>query len=127
MKRLRQGAALQLRMLPAAEMPKAPLEKELVDSIRLVAHRMGMITWSGRIFVHGHKPPYLPILGPGTPDILGIFRDGRLWGVEAKRDSSSKERDTQKLWRLTNPGVLVCVARTVEEAVAFWKEKGTKP
>ena len=114
----------QLRLLKAADMPRRPLEKELVNAIRLVAHRMGLVTWSGRIYIFNHKPPYLPVLGDGTPDVLGVFRDGRMFGIEAKRDSGSKERESQCLWAAKHPSVKVATVRSVEEAVAFWKEHG---
>lgn len=121
MTRLRQGKGPQLRLLKSSEMPKPPLEKHLIDAIREVAKRMGLDTWSGRIFVHGHKPPFLPVLGPGTPDILGVFRTGLFWGLEGKRDDKSLERESQLIWRARYPQVLVETVRTVDEAVEFWK------
>jgi hypothetical protein len=119
--KLRQPARGQLRLLRKAEMPKAPLERELVDAIRALAHKMGLIQWSGRIFVLRGKPPYLPILGPGTPDVLILARDGRLLGIEAKRDESSQERQSQVLWRAQFPTVKVAVVRSTVEAYDFLK------
>lgn len=99
----------------------APLEKHLVDAIRHAFKRMGLVTWSGRIWVRGHRPPYLPVLGPGTPDILGVTRQGRLFGVEAKRDDASHDRPSQEAWRAYAAATRIAVVtvRSVGEAVAF--------
>ena len=112
----------QLRLVRKADMPKAPLEKHLVDAIRQLAHKMGLIQWSGRIAVWGHQPPFLPVFGAGTPDVLGVFRDGRMWGLEAKRGPNSKERESQLVWAAAHPYVLVETVRTVEDAHLFFVE-----
>ena len=112
----------QLRLVRKADMPRAPLEKHLVDAIRQLAPKMGLIQWSGRIAVWGHQPPFLPVFGAGTPDVLGVFRDGRMWGLEAKRGPNSKERETQLVWAAAHPYVLVETVRTVEEAHLFFVE-----
>jgi hypothetical protein len=122
--RLRQSKTKgQLRLLPAASMPRAPLEAALVDAIKVVAHRMGFDVFSGRMRIFGHRPPYLPVLGPGTPDLLLVHRDGRLLGIEAKRDASQELRQSQKLWQAMHPAILVLETRSVEEAAEWLRGK----
>jgi hypothetical protein len=134
LKRLRQpkGRMVQLRMLPEAEMPRAlvaPLEEDLVNRTRAVLGKLGYLTWSGRIRIFDRPLdgsrgiPFIPSLEPGCPDILGVMPDctGRLFGVEAKRDLSEKERASQIAWheKARYWGVLVVTARTVQEVVDF--------
>lgn len=136
----------QLSFLPASEMPLPPLEKDLVVSVRAALEKLGYLTWSGRVAVYEriaalanartlketHKgtegseyaaPPFLPSLGPGTPDILGVFpeRRGRLFGLECKRARSDKERAAQLRWheQARFYGVPVATVRSVEEAIEF--------
>ena len=78
-----------------------------------------------RVILHdvGAGPPFLPSLGPGTPDILGIFpeRQGRLFGLECKRARSDKERVAQLRWheRARFYGIPVATVRSIEEAIEF--------
>jgi hypothetical protein len=107
-------------MLPKSEMPVAPLEAELVDAIREALTRLGILNWSGRIRVFGHKTPYLPVLGKGTPDILYV-RAGRLGGLEAKRDDDKNLNPHQVAWhRLAKAHrIRVTKVASVEEAIRF--------
>ena len=128
----------QLRMFAECEMPRelvAPLEKDLVERIRAVLGKMGYHTWSGRIAIYDVSeearqeraargwPPFLPALGAGCPDILGIFPDqhGRLFGLECKRADGDKERAAQKAWKELADywGIPTATVRSVEEAVSF--------
>ena len=84
---IRQPPRGQLRLLKKADMPRPELERELVDAIRTLIHAMGLVHWTGRMFISNHHPPYLPVLGPGTPDLLVLSRKGVLLGIEAKRDA----------------------------------------
>lgn len=126
MTRLRLGAdEVQARLLPRSKMPKAPLEKTLVHDIRRTLAGLGVWTESGRVAVFGQRGVrYLPVFGPGTPDVLCWTSTGRMFGVEVKRDDRSRERDTQRQWReLAHArGVVVRVCRTVREAVEAWQE-----
>lgn len=138
LKRLKQpsGVGAQLRMLPAAEMPpsaasvRGPLERDLVDDIRAALGRLGHKTWSGRVAIFsceacGARPsvPFIPALGTGCPDILGVTsgRAGRLFAIECKRDASEKERASQRAWREEAAywGIACAVIRSVSEAVEF--------
>ena len=131
-------AGSQLRMFPAAEMPPeliAPLEKDLVENTRRALKKLGYHTWSGRTAIFDPTPEaraariakgwplFFPALEPGTPDIVGIMPDrkGRLFGLEAKRDLSEKERASQKKWRENAAywGVICTTVRTVDEAIEF--------
>jgi hypothetical protein len=120
---LRQNKARgQLRLLPKTTMPRASLEADLVIAIRKAIAAFGLVHWTGRMFVSNHHPPYLPVLGPGTPDILVLSRKGVLLGIECKRDASSKLSESQKVWQARYPTVKVAEVRTVEEAAQFLKE-----
>ena len=121
MTRLRQGKGPQLRLIRSAEMPKAPLEKGLIQAIRDGLSRMGITNWSGRIFVHNHKPPYLPTLGAGTPDVIGVLPSGKMFGIEGKRGEADKPSDVQLWWHACAraTGVQVYVARDVEGALRW--------
>ena len=124
--RLRQGrSAGQLRLLPKASMPAAPLERELVDRIRAGLTKLGLLNWSGRLWIRGGHPPYMPILGSGTPDILFVTRDGRLRGIEAKRTASDDLRATQELWRevAARSGVVVLRTHDCAEALRWALEQ----
>lgn len=128
----------QLRMFAASEMPPeliAPLEKDTVDRTRKILGKLGYKTWSGRVAIYDPSPaarlarlekgwpPFLPALEPGCPDILGVMpdRQGRLFGLEFKRDLSEKERASQLRWRemATYWGILCETVRSVDEAVSF--------
>lgn len=130
----------QLRMYAQEVMPTSsvhgPLEKDLVREIRDVLERMGYKTWSGRIRIFGRPldgsegPPFIPILGPGTPDILGVFpplspAHGRMFGLEAKRDFSEEERASQQRWRTMAAAwrIGVEVVHSVEHAVEWVEER----
>ena len=140
MKRLKQpeGPGAQLRMLPATEMPGellAPLEKNAVDAARAALEKLGYLTWSGRAAIYDPSaeareerlargwPLFLPVLGPGTPDVLGVFPGGggRLFGLEFKRTLSDKERLSQRKWhaRARAWGIPVATVRSAGEAIAF--------
>ena len=113
----------------------APLEKDLVKNTRAALKKLGYLTWSGRTAIFDPTPEaraariakgwplFFPALEPGTPDILGIMPDrkGRLFGLEAKRDLSEKERASQKKWRemADHWGVISTTFRTVQEAIEF--------
>ncbi len=103
-------------------MPRPELERELVDAIRTLIHAMGLVHWTGRMFISNHHPPYLPVLGPGTPDLLVLSRKGVLLGIEAKRDASSKLSESQKVWQARYPTVKVAEIRTAEEAAQFLRD-----
>lgn len=126
MSRLRLGASeVQARLLPKASMPKPALEKDLVYAIRAAFDKLGIWNESGRIAVFGRgKVRYLPVLGPGTPDLLCWTSTGRMFGIEAKRDTDSKERDSQREWREAARvrGVIVRTCRSVREAFDAWEE-----
>jgi len=128
----------QLRMFAESEMPRelvVPLEKDLVDRIRTVLEKLGCKMWSGRVAIYDVSeeareeraargwPPFLPALGTGCPDILGIFPDrrGRFFGLECKRADGDKERAAQKAWRQLADywGIPTATVRSVEEAVSF--------
>lgn len=88
-----QGRLYSLKMSPRP----AP-EKDLVNAIRRGLTKMGVLNWSGRIHVRNHRPPYLPILGPGTPDILWLA-GGKFGGIEVKRgDVKAKPDPAQWSW-----------------------------
>lgn len=136
--RLRQPKARgeQLRLLPASEMPLdvVSLERDLVDRLRAALAKMGYLAWSGRVAIFDATPeaareraargwpPFIPALGTGCPDIIGVFPggSGRLFAVECKRAASDKERLAQIAWRerTRDWGVFCLVARNVEEAIA---------
>lgn len=136
--RLRQPKARgeQLRLLPASDMPlnSVPLENDLVDRIRAALAKMGYLTWSGRVAIFDPTPearqeraargwpPFIPALGAGCPDIVGIFPggSGRFFGIECKRAESDKERLAQIAWRERAEawGVFCCVARSVDGATS---------
>lgn len=134
----------QLRLLPAAEMPldAVVLEKDLADRIRAALAKMGFLTWSGRVAIFDPTsearqaraargwPPFIPALGPGCPDILGVFPGGsaRLCAIETKRAESDKERLSQVKWRerSTAWGVFCVVARTVEEATEVLQKESLR-
>ena|SRR5271155_1614005 len=139
--RLKQPADIgaQLRMFAAKEMPieavRGPLEKDLVIIVRGELERRGYKTWSGRIRIF-ERPldgsmgiPFVPVLGPGTPDILGVFpplsaAHGRLFGLEMKRDLSEKERASQIKWR-TEAAAMRIACKTfcsLEDALHFVEE-----
>ena len=68
-------------------------------------------------------PPFIPALGTGCPDILGVMPDrgGRLFGLECKRAESDKERVAQVKWRemASYWGIPCATVRTVDEAVEY--------
>jgi hypothetical protein len=130
----------QLRMFAAKEMPieavRGALEKDLVAIVRGELERLGYKTWSGRIRIFGRPldgsegPPFIPILGPGTPDILGVFPPmspayGRMFGLEMKRDLSEKERQSQREWRMMAAALRIpCETfHSLERAVDFLEER----
>jgi hypothetical protein len=125
-------------MFAATEMPTellAPLEKDVVDETRRVLEKLGYKTWSGRVAIYDATfearearllkgwPLFLPALGLGTPDILGVMPDraGRLFGLEFKRDLSEKARASQKEWHEVAAywGILCSIVRSTVEAVDF--------
>lgn len=99
-----------------------PLERELVDAIRDMLNQFGVLHWSGRIYVRrSGRRAFLPALGTGTPDIIGVVR-GRMFAIEAKRSDKDRARDSQMDWmRLARAHGIACgVARTVSEAQAIF-------
>jgi hypothetical protein len=126
-------------MFAKTEMPiaavRGPLEKDLVTIVRGELKRLGYKTWSGRIRIFDRPLdgsqgiPFIPALEPGCPDILGVWpplspAHGRLWGLEAKRDLSEKERASQIKWR-TEAAAMRIACKTfssVSEAVQFLEE-----
>jgi len=136
----------QLRFLPESEMPRelvAPLEKDVVDTTRTVLEKMGYLTWSGRAAIYDPTPEardarlergwplFLPVLGPGCPDVLGIMpeRQGRLFGLEFKRNLSEKERASQSKWRemASYWGIICATVRSVDEAVTYLEAHRLRP
>ena len=130
----------QLRMYAQEAMPtssvRGPLEKVLVKDIRDALEKMGYKTWSGRIRIFGRPLdgseglPFVPILGPGTPDILGVYppmspAHGRMFGLEAKRDLCEEERVSQQQWRMMAAAwrIGVEVVRSVDHAVQWVEER----
>lgn len=124
-------------MRSAGPMSDPPLETKLVDAIREALAALGIANESGRIYTGG-RPPFLPILGPGTPDILLWIHQRRtdglnprtvsaaeMHGIEAKRTLSDKARASQVAWheRWGRIGVRVTVVSTVADAVRFAKEQ----
>jgi hypothetical protein len=100
MKRLKQPTKRgeQLRMFAKDMMPGeliAPLEKDVVDETRAALEKLGYLTWSGRIAIYDATPEareariargwplFLPVLGPGTSDVLGVMpeRAGRFFAL----------------------------------------------
>lgn len=147
LRRLKQprGRGAQLRMLPESEMPTesiVPLEKDVVDETRRALKKLGYLTFSGRAAIYDPTsearderiargwPLFLPVFGPGTPDVLGVFpkSGGRLFGLEFKRDLSEKERATQIRWRAMAEawGIPVQTVRSTDEAIEFL-ERHRKP
>ena len=141
-----QNLGAQLRMLPESEMPRelvAPLERDVVDMTRAALEKMGYLTWSGRAAIYDPTPEgrqvrlergwplFLPILGPGTPDVLGIMpeRQGRLFGLEFKRDLGEKERASQTKWRemASYWGIICATVRSVDEAVTYLEAHRLRP
>lgn len=59
----------------------------------------------------------------GFPDIFGYFPDGRGFAIEVK-SKTGKVSDVQALWhaRLNQEGVLVIVARSIEDVETALKE-----
>jgi hypothetical protein len=114
---------------------RAPLEKDTVDATRVALEKLGYLTWSGRAAIYDPSaeareeriargwPLFLPVLGPGTPDVLGVFPggEGRLFGLEFKRELSDKERLSQRKWhaRAKAWGISVATVRSAQEAIAF--------
>lgn len=87
----------QLQLIKGAKnAPRPGPEKDLVRAILDGLKRMGILCWSGRIHVFNHRPPYLPVLGPGTPDVLGIFPNGKMFGIEGKRPG--EKPSNEQLW-----------------------------
>lgn len=117
------GGEVQGRLLPKASMPKA-LEKDLVYAIRKAFSKVGIPNESGRIAVFGARVRFVPVFGPGTPDLLCWTSTGRMFGIEAKRDLSSRDRQTQIDWREAwlRRGVITRTCRTVREAFDAWEE-----
>lgn len=129
----------QLRMYAQEAMPissvRGPLEKGLVVIVRGELERRGYKTWSGRIRIFDRPLdgsqgiPFIPALGTGCPDILGVFpplspAHGRFFGLEMKRDLSEKERTSQIKWR-TEAAAMRVACKTfssVDEAVEFVEE-----
>jgi hypothetical protein len=113
----------QLRLIPGAKnKPRPAPEKDLVRAIIDGLKKMGILCWSGRIHVRGHLPPYLPVLGKGTPDILGIFPGGQMFGIEGKRPG--EKPSTEQLWwhaSFRAQGGRIYVATDVDEAL-FWAQ-----
>lgn len=111
----------QLKLIKGGKKASLPLERDLVQAIRDGLTRIGIVHWSGRLYVHGGHPPYLPVLGPGTPDILGVFRGARLFGIEAKRSLSDVTSPAQLQWHwiAAQQGIRVYVARDVDEALKW--------
>lgn len=64
---------------------------------------------------------------PGSPDVLGMFRGGKIFGIECKT-SSGRLSPFQKWWRalIVGLGGYYGVARSYEEASALikgWKQE----
>jgi hypothetical protein len=103
--------------------PPIPLERELVDAIRDMLSAYGALHWSGRIFVKRGRRTFLPALGTGTPDIIGVVR-GRMFAIEVKRSDKDKERPAQTEWmrQARAAGVACGTARTVHEALDIFHQ-----
>lgn len=121
------------RLLPKKAMPTIrAYEKLIVDAARdALSHEQGVFVWSGRQKIFGRSSggcQFLPVLGPGTPDLLGVKKkpwgttqgadgggppdggspdggspDGGwracFFGIEFKRTGKDRERETQRVWR----------------------------
>lgn len=102
-------------------------ETALVRSILRTLQMKGVWSWrvnSGmqRATYHG-KDRFIKLAPAGSPDILGVIGDGRLFGLEVKTETG-RVLATQQRWhdKAARHGVRVAVVRSVGEAVRVVEE-----
>ena len=96
-------------------------ESDLVRATLDALAKLGFWAWRTNSGVAvGASGARVKLAPPGTPDILGVTSDGRLFGLEAKTPTGRVSK-TQIAWaaRAERHNVHVAVFRSVGEAVAL--------
>jgi hypothetical protein len=98
-------------------------ESQLVTSIVRTLESLGYWAWRVNSGMVRTEHRLIKLAPSGTPDILGVLKDGKLFGIEAKIEKG-KQSESQKLWqeKAESYGVKYAVCRTLNDAVSKVRE-----
>lgn len=97
-------------------------EQPIVAAILKAFATLGVWAWRTNAgTAHGGKIRLAPA---GTPDILGVLRGGRLFGIECKDPKTGRARAAQEVWRVRAEhwGVLYGKVTSLSEALALYRQ-----
>jgi hypothetical protein len=116
---------------PAPVRPKRkskPVEQDLTRAIlQALTTQLGVFCWrnnSGTMPAeHKGKARYIHMSPTGSPDIFGILRGGKLFGIEVK-SKTGKQSAKQEAWgnRMIKLGAHYDVVRSIGEATGSVRE-----
>ena len=105
-----------------------PVEQDLVrETLQAITLQLGVVAWrnsSGTMPAeYKGKVRYIHMSPAGSPDIFGILRGGKMFGLEGKA-KTGKQTAKQKAWErmMLKLGANYAVFRSVGEAVDAVRE-----